>query len=101
GLAQAAYRAAGVTLPRTAQEQFDAGPQLPTGTPLQPGDLVFFGAGPTDVTHVGIYVGTTGGQAFMVDAPHTGADVRVEAFPTAIGVSWGTDVYVGATQPGG
>ena len=101
GLVQAAYNVAGVSLPRVAQDQYDAGPQLPTGTPLQPGDLVFFGAGPTDVTHVGIYVGTTGRQAFMVDAPHAGADVRVEPFPTTIGVSWGTDVYVGATQPGG
>ena len=101
GLVQAAYRAAGISLPRVAQDQYDAGPQLPAGTPLQPGDLVFFGTESTDVTHVGIYVGTTGGQAFMVDAPHAGADVRVEAFPTTIGVSWGTDVYVGATQPGG
>ncbi len=101
GLVQAAYRAAGISLPRVAQDQYDAGPRLPAGTPLQPGDLVFFGAGPTEVTHVGIYVGTTGGQAVMVDAPHAGADVRVEAFPTTVGVSWGTDVYLGATQPGG
>ena len=101
GLVQAAYRAAGISLPRVAQEQYDAGPRLPAGTPLQPGDLVFFGAGPTEVTHVGIYVGTTGGQAVMVDAPHAGADVRVEAFPTTVGVPWGTDVYLGATQPGG
>ena len=101
GLAQAAYRAAGISLPRVAQGQYDAGPRLPAGTPLQPGDLVFFGTGPTDVTHVGIYVGTTGGQAVMVDAPHTGADVRVEPFPTTIGASWGTDIYVGATRPGG
>ncbi len=101
GLAQAAYRTAGISLARTAQDQYDAGPQLPAGTPLQPGNLVFFGTGPTEVTHVGIYVGTTGGRAVMVDAPHAGADVRVEAFPTTIGASWGTDVYVGATQPGG
>ncbi len=81
GLVQAAYRAAGVALPRVAQEQFDAGPHLPAGAALQPGDLVFFGASTSAVTHVGIYVGVAGGQAMMVDAPHTGADVRVEAFP--------------------
>ena len=100
GLAQAAYRAAGISLPRVAQDQFDAGPHLPAGAPLEPGDLVFFGSGPADVSHVGIYVGTAGGQAYMVDAPHTGADVRVEAFPTTVGAAWGTDVYLGATRPG-
>ncbi|MHB1517089.1 MAG: C40 family peptidase [Acidimicrobiales bacterium] len=100
GLAQAAYRAAGISLPRVAQDQFDAGPHLPAGAPLEPGDLVFFGSGPADVSHVGIYVGTTGGQAYMVDAPHTGADVRVEAFPATVGTAWGTDVYLGATRPG-
>jgi hypothetical protein len=36
----------------------------------------------------------------MVHAPHSGADVRVELFPTTIGASWGTDIYLGATQPG-
>jgi cell wall-associated NlpC family hydrolase len=92
GLAQAAYEVAGVTLPRVAQEQFDAGPQLPPGAPLAAGDLVFFGAGPTDVTHVGIYVGAADGRALMVDAPHTGADVRVEPI--------GSEPFVGATDPG-
>ena len=46
GLVQAAYEAAGVTLPRVAQRQFDATPRLTQGTVLQPGDLVFFGTGP-------------------------------------------------------
>jgi hypothetical protein len=37
----------------------------------------------------------------MVDAPHTGADVRVEPFPSTVGTQWGGgDVYVGATRPG-
>jgi cell wall-associated NlpC family hydrolase len=101
GLTQAAYRAAGIALPRVAQDQFDAGPQLGTGTLLEPGDLVFFGDGPSGVTHVGLYVGVRDGRAMMVDAPHTGADVRVEAFPTTIGASWGTDVVVGFTRPAG
>ncbi|MDA8273817.1 MAG: hypothetical protein M0029_00360 [Actinomycetota bacterium] len=36
----------------------------------------------------------------MVDAPHTGADVRVERFPTTIGASYGArDVVVGFTRP--
>ncbi len=100
GLTQAAYRAAGVTLPRVAQDQFDAGPELGSGTLLQPGDLVFFGGGPGRVSHVGLYVGVRNGKAMMVDAPHSGADVRVEAFPPTIGVSWGSEVVVGFTRPG-
>jgi len=100
GLTQAAYRVAGVTLPRTAQEQYDAGPPLPAGAPLQPGDLVFFGASDTAIDHVGIYVGVQGGQAVMVDAPHAGADVRVEPFPAALGAALGNLTYLGATHPG-
>jgi hypothetical protein len=36
----------------------------------------------------------------MDDAPHTGADVRVESFPTTVGASWGTDTYLGSTAVG-
>ena len=95
GLVQAAYKVAGITLPRVAQDQYDATTKLGPGGPLQPGDLIFFGGGPTDVTHVGIYIGN--GQ--MVDAPSTGADVRVEETPTTPGASWGTDLLVGITDP--
>jgi cell wall-associated NlpC family hydrolase len=88
GLVQAAYGAAGIRLPRVAQTQFDAGPAAPVGQPAEPGDLVFFGTGPNAVEHVGIYVGA--GE--MIDAPHTGADVRVEAVTSSD--------LVGATRPG-
>jgi cell wall-associated NlpC family hydrolase len=101
GLTQAAYRVAGVPLPRVAQAQFDAGPELGSGTILEPGDLVFFGGGTGSVSHVGIYVGVRDGRAMMVDAPHTGAQVRVEAFPPTIGVLWGSELVVGFTRPGG
>ncbi|HUZ21272.1 MAG TPA: NlpC/P60 family protein [Acidimicrobiales bacterium] len=66
---------------------------------LEPGDLVFFGGGPGDVTHVGLYVGVQDGQAVMVDAPHTGADVRIEPFPTTIDAPFGDEEFVGATDP--
>lgn len=95
GLVQAAYRSAGVDLPRVAQTQFDPGPAVPAGTPLEPGDLMFFGSGPGDVTHVGIYLG--GGQ--MVDAPYTGSVVRIDQVPTTAGAIWGGERFVGATQP--
>jgi cell wall-associated NlpC family hydrolase len=87
GLVQAAYAAAGVALPRVAQDQFDVGPRLAPGTPLRPGDLVFFGSSVQGVDHVGMVVAT--GE--MVDAPHTGAFVRVEPIRT--------DGLVGATRP--
>jgi cell wall-associated NlpC family hydrolase len=87
GLVQAAFGAAGVALPRVAQDQYEAGPHLPRGTPLRPGDLVFFGSSAAAVDHVGIAVGT----AEMIDAPHTGAVVRVEPI-------W-SNGYVGATRP--
>jgi len=95
GLVQAAYRAAGISLPRTAQEQYDAGPHLPAGAQLQPGDLVFFGQSPSDVEHVGIVIA----PGEMVDAPHTGTVVQVQTFPTTVGAKWGEQVYLGATRP--
>jgi cell wall-associated NlpC family hydrolase len=95
GLVEAAYKVAGVTLPRVAQDQYDATAKLGPGDPIEPGDLIFFGGGPSDVTHVGIYIGN--GQ--MVDAPHTGADVRVEATPTTPDATWGDDILVGVTDP--
>ncbi len=55
GLTQAAYAAAGVQIPRTAQTQYDAGPLLPAGTPLQPGDLLFFGTR-QNIHHVRIFL---------------------------------------------
>jgi cell wall-associated NlpC family hydrolase len=99
GLVQAAYKAAGLALPRVAQNQLDATPPLLQGAELQAGDLVFFGTGPRGISHVGLYIGVRGGRAMMVDAPHTGADVRVEAFPVTPGARWGSDVFVGATRP--
>ena len=95
GLTQAAYAAAGVGLPRVAQAQYDAGPPVPAGQPLEPGDLVFFGDSTTSVDHVGIVVGA--GE--MVDAPYTGAVVRIEPFPTRPGAAFGQLTYLGATRP--
>jgi cell wall-associated NlpC family hydrolase len=87
GLAQAAYRVAGIALPRVAQQQFDAGPAVAAGSIVAPGDLVFFGAGPASVDHVGLYVGA--GE--MIDAPHTGALVRFDD------AHWSG--LIGATRP--
>ncbi|MDP3713775.1 MAG: bifunctional lytic transglycosylase/C40 family peptidase [Mycobacteriales bacterium] len=88
GLVQHSYAAAGITLPRTAQTQYNAGPHLPLGAEPQAGDLVFFGTSTAHVTHVGIALG----HGRMVDAPRTGALVRVEPIR-------GFGRYLGATRP--
>ncbi|MFF8969632.1 NlpC/P60 family protein [Streptomyces sp. NPDC014995] len=69
GLVLAAYRSAGVSLPRTTYAQIDAGRRV-SRSELLPGDLVFFYSG---ITHVGIYVG----DGKMVHAPNPSAPVRV------------------------
>lgn len=69
GLVQAAYRSAGISLPRTTYAQIDAGRRVPRSE-LLPGDLVFFYSG---ISHVGIYVGN--GQ--MIHAPNPSAPVRL------------------------
>ncbi|MGW1930764.1 C40 family peptidase, partial [Streptomyces sp. NPDC001919] len=69
GLTQAAWRAAGVTLPRTTYTQINAGRRV-SRSQLAPGDLVFFYSG---ISHVGLYIG--GGQ--MIHAPRPGAPVRI------------------------
>jgi cell wall-associated NlpC family hydrolase len=69
GLVQAAYRSAGVSLPRTTYAQIGAGRRV-ARSELLPGDLVFFYSG---ISHVGIYVGN--GQ--MIHAPNPSAPVRV------------------------
>ncbi|MFJ1547010.1 NlpC/P60 family protein [Streptomyces sp. NPDC088246] len=69
GLTQAAWRSAGVSLPRTTYTQINAGQHI-SRSELAPGDLVFFYSG---VSHVGLYIGN--GQ--MIHAPRPGAPVRI------------------------
>ncbi|MGW8542738.1 NlpC/P60 family protein [Streptomyces albidoflavus] len=71
GLTQAAWKTAGISLPRTTWDQVGVGQKVSVDN-AQPGDLVFFY---DDISHVGIYIG--GGE--MIHAPKPGADVRVES----------------------
>ncbi|MGW3444760.1 NlpC/P60 family protein [Streptomyces sp. NPDC001076] len=71
GLSQAAWKAAGVSLPRTTYDQVNAGTTVSLAD-AQPGDLVFFYG---DVSHVGIYIG----NGMMIHAPKPGAYVREES----------------------
>lgn len=72
----------GVNLPRTTYEQVKVGRPV---SPQQagPGDLLFFDGPPDAPGHVGIYMG--GGK--MIEAPHTGASVRIRAVSPASAVA--------------
>jgi cell wall-associated NlpC family hydrolase len=63
GLTGAAWRAAGVSLPRTSQQQFGVGRPVAIED-LAPGDLVFYYSG---ISHVGLYAG--GGQVLHASRP--------------------------------
>jgi uncharacterized protein YgiM (DUF1202 family) len=85
GLVMRAWQAAGVNLPRTTYDQFDASPRVSMDN-LKVGDLVFF-YGPNP-SHVGIYAGN--GQ--VINAPRPGKTVEytpISYMPVA-----------GATRPG-
>ena len=86
GLVQAAWAAAGMSIPRTTYEQWAALPQVPVAD-IQPGDLLLYNG----ESHVAIYVG--GG--YIIDAPHTGA--YVEKIP--MDTSWYADLLDGVVRP--
>lgn len=69
GFVQWAYAQAGVSLPRTSQEQENVGQHL-SENQLRPGDIVIMYGG----DHVGLYAG----NGVVLHAPHTGASVRYE-----------------------
>ncbi|MEV8568435.1 NlpC/P60 family protein [Streptomyces sp. NPDC051322] len=83
GLTQAAYRSAGVSLPRTTYTQINSGRRV-SRSELAPGDLVFFFSG---ISHVGIYIG----NGEMIHAPHPGAPVRIAPIDQM--------PFAGATRP--
>jgi cell wall-associated NlpC family hydrolase len=86
GLTMRAFGAAGIALPHSAAAQAGYGKSIPLNQ-VKPGDLVFFGR---PITHVGIYFG----NGKMLDAPHSGARVRIENF----GSWFGGEKYVAARR---
>ena len=90
GLVMTAYRAAGIDIARTSQQQWATETRIPASQ-VQPGDLVFFAGSdgtPTSPGHVGLVIG--GGK--MIEAYATGFPIRVATY---------TDrVVVGFTRPG-
>ena len=86
GLAQAAWAAAGVSIPRDTYEQWAALPHI-AASALQPGDLLYYDG----IGHVAIYVG----DGYIIDAPQTGLDV--EKIPMA--TPWYAETFAGAARP--
>jgi len=85
GLTQYVWAKAGVYLDHYTGSQWNEGRHV-SQSELQPGDLVFFGS---DLHHVGLYIG----NGNMIEAPHTGANVRISAY--------NRPDYAGAVRPGG
>jgi len=86
GLVQAAWAAAGVSIPRTTFEDWAELPHISESS-IEPGDLILYdGEG-----HVAMYVG--GGD--IIDAPQTGLDV--EKIPMS--TSWYADNTDGVVRP--
>ncbi|MFF4505749.1 NlpC/P60 family protein [Streptomyces sp. NPDC001401] len=69
GLVGAAWRSAGVSLPRTVKQMYDAGRKV-AQSDLQPGDIIYWY---NDSQHNGIYIGD--GKA--IHAPRTGKNIEI------------------------
>jgi cell wall-associated NlpC family hydrolase len=89
GLTMSAYASAGVSIPRTSRSQWTIGTHISSMTDLVPGDLVFYanGSSASTIHHVGLYIG----DGLMIEAPFTGANVRI--------ASVNRSDYFGATRP--
>ena len=87
GLVQYVFGQLGIPLPHNTVAQWNdpRAVSVPRNA-LRPGDLVFF----NKLDHVGIYIG----DGFFIDAPHTGADVRIDS----LSEGWYSSRYDGAKR---
>ncbi|SEK78050.1 C40 family peptidase [Halomonas daqiaonensis] len=89
GLVQRTYSRAGIRVPRTSRQQFEA---LPRVDEARPGDLLFFAtAGGGKPSHVGIYLG----DGEMIHAPGRGRRVTT----TALALDYWQERFLGAAAP--
>ena len=89
GLTMRAWEQGGVQLPHYSVAQYEQAAKVALGN-IRPGDLVFFGSNKADhnsIYHVGLYIG--GGN--MIEAPYTGANVRISSI-------WRSSLF-GAARP--
>ncbi|HYT09747.1 MAG TPA: NlpC/P60 family protein [Mycobacteriales bacterium] len=83
-LVQQAYAHAGVSLPRVAADQATVGQEV-RPPDVQPGDLIAIEGSlgsPTRAGHIGMYVG----RGMVVEAPYTGAQVRLSPARSLTGI---------------
>jgi len=96
GFVRYCYAQIGISIPRTSRAQYKFGQFIPANRTdlLAPGDLVFFayGGNPTQVHHVGMYVG---GGVF-IHSPSTGDHVKYSSLTDRISTRHD---YVGAVRP--
>jgi peptidoglycan DL-endopeptidase CwlO len=78
GLVMMAYRAAGIDIPRTSQQQWAWGPRI-SASQVQPGDLVFFVGSDGTVKSPG-HVGLVIGGGLMIEAYATGFPIRIAPY---------------------
>jgi len=78
GLVMMAYRAAGIDLPRTSEQQWARGPRV-SPSQVRPGDLVFFAGSDGTVTSPG-HVGLVIGGGLMIEAYGTGYPIRIAPY---------------------
>src|SRR6185437_13830594 len=92
GLTMMAWARAGVQLLHYTGYQWEEGPHVPLNQ-LQRGDLLFYATNtsdPSTIHHVAIYIG----NGMMVNAPYTGAFVRIDSMYAPGGL-------IGAVRPAG
>jgi cell wall-associated NlpC family hydrolase len=77
-LVQAAYRAAGVSIPRVTRDQVHAGTPVASVADIRPGDLIFIPGADGTPAHPG-HVGMAIGSGLLVQAPKTGDVVKISA----------------------
>jgi cell wall-associated NlpC family hydrolase len=92
GLVRFVYAQLGINLVHYAATQFASFPKL-SPAQLQPGDLVFFEPKMDGPGHVGLYIG----HDQMIEAPHTGAVVRIASVSGAAAQLG----FLGAVRPYG
>jgi peptidoglycan DL-endopeptidase CwlO len=78
GLVMMAYRAAGIDIPRTSQQQWIWGPRI-SPAQVRPGDLVFFAGADGTRTSPG-HVGLVIGGGLMIEAYATGFPIRIAPY---------------------
>jgi cell wall-associated NlpC family hydrolase len=78
GLVMMAYRAASVSIPRTSEDQWSWGPQVPASQ-AEPGDLAFFAGSDGTQTNPG-HVGIVIGKGLMIEAYATGFPIRIASY---------------------